>query len=210
MLLPGNKITVSEEAQTSIKESTSDLNTVVSGVTNDSVDGKTAVYKTEEELKATFPDVSLYTKICDIDFEVNSIELGGVTYNSDTQASLSLNNNVFLKDVMFKVSEGALYVQTAALSLNATTNPEITLNDGAYTIDVSSLASKTIDENVKFKGDACFRGSIDTKITDLNEISITTSNNTKQLSFEVEGLDASKNYKAVVKTVLNDDERCIY
>ena len=202
------QLTISQEAKEEFTSSTQDLNTVASNITN--TNGGQAQYKTEEELKTQLGVSSLYTKVADVDFEVTSITIGGVTYEKDTTANISLGNNVFLQDVMFRVTQGALYIQTASLAVNATTNPEVLINDGSQTLDISSLKSTISSSGVDFTEKVCFSGDKESLIEDTNNIEINDTNNTQKLYFEISGLDSTKTYKALIKTVLNDDPSTTY
>ncbi len=138
---------VSENVKTKVAEAINVINNDVynklTGQKNYTVDG------TEDEVEA-LTEAQYYVELGKVEnvTDVQSIELGGVTYDAQAQVSVSVGNNNFIKDKAFTYSLGSLKIAAPVLAFEL--RPTMTIKVNGTTFNLTNVPALTVG-NLEFQ-----------------------------------------------------------
>lgn len=117
--------------------------------------GDEKTYKTFDQVKAEYANFAFYVKVADMDFAPQTFTVGGTEYDNQALVTLSVGNNVFVRDLVWYWDSNAkaLYA-SAIIVLFEAGDGAVKINDTDYQINVSALSGSLTVSNVAMSGES--------------------------------------------------------
>lgn len=199
------KFVVSADVKTKVAEAINVINNSVynklTGEKDYTVDGTTDGIEalTEEQYYVELGKVENVT-------DVQSIELGGVTYNADAKVSVSVGNNSFINDKAFTYSLGSLKIAAPVLAFEL--RPTMTIKVNGTTFNLTNVPALTVG-NLEFEEVVTEEGSHNTiaQVEETNEYNVTLRKSNSYFVAKLKAEDKAAAVHFLTRSMVNNEAR---